>query len=212
MKGLSRSIAFVFHPLFMPLYAALIVMYFITYFEFAINPWIKGFLLIVITLNILAPAISMGTMVRKKVISDIQVIHRRERFIPLMLICVYYTVSYILLRYKLQSVYIPDEMYSMLLGVILSILAAILITSRVKVSIHAIGVSGVLGTLVALGGSYHFDINFSELFWVNVLILILGLVGYSRISTGHHTLFEFILGGLVGFGINYFLVSTAWFV
>jgi len=144
MKDFNRVVAFLFHPLFMPLYGGLIVMYFVTYFDFAINPWIKGFIYMVLALNVLAPAVSLGTMVSRKVVSDVQVSNRTERFIPLVLTLIYYAVSYALIRVKLKSIYIPEEIYSTLLGIMSSLIIALMVTSKYKISLHAIGISGVL--------------------------------------------------------------------
>lgn len=206
MKDFLRVVAVVFHPLFMPLYGGLIAMFFVGYIYFAIDPKIKDFLLIVMAVNIVAPAISLGTMVSRKIITDIQISDKRERFIPFLLMLFYYGVTYMLLRYKLGSGYLPADMYSMFFGVICSLVIALIVSPKFKISIHTLGASGVLGATCAFSHMYQFNDTFNEYFWISVLAGILGLVGASRIYTGHHTLKEVLLGSLVGFFVNYLTV------
>ncbi len=191
---------------------ACIVLNFVTYFQFAIDPWVKGFLYIVLVLNVLASVVSLGTMVSRKVVSDVDVTERKERFLPVILTLIYYSASYTLLRFKLVNIYIPNEMYSMLLGVLVSLILALVITSKFKISLHAVGISGVVGVLAGLGGTYEFDQVYSGLFWITASIATFGLIGFSRITTGHHSVYEIISGGLLGFLVNYWLVSNAWFI
>ncbi len=206
MKDFLRFIAVIFHPLFMPFYGALIALYFVGYINFAIDAKIKSFLLIVLAVNVVAPAISLGTMISRKIISDIQVSDKKERFIPFLLMLFYYGVTYLLLRYKLGSSYIPDDLYSMLCGIIISLSIALVISFRFKISIHTLAASGVLGAVVAFSHMYQFNANYGEYFWISILSLVLGVVGTSRIYTGHHSLSEVIVGGVVGFIINYSMV------
>lgn len=212
MKGFLRAVALVFHPLFMPLYAAFIVLNFVPEIGGYMFPSARDFVYTVLALNVIAPIITIGNMVRKKVVSDVQISHRKERYLPLMFTLICYSLSYALVRYKLQSIYIPEELFSMLIGIIVSLALGLWITTFFKISLHGMGVSGVLGTVTALAVTYHFDGRFSEIFWVNLIIGVFGLVGFSRISTGHHTASEVLLGGFLGFSVNYIVVSNLWFV
>ncbi|MFK7756386.1 MAG: hypothetical protein AB8B53_05575 [Flavobacteriales bacterium] len=212
MRTFSRAVAIVFHPLFMPLYLAVIVMNFVTYFQFSIDPWIKGFLYFVLVMIVLLSSVSMGAMVRKHVVSDLDVTHRNQRFIPISLILMYYVAAYISLRYKLSNIYIPDEIYSMLLGVVFSLVIALFITRSYKLSLHALGISGVVGVVVALAENYQFHAIYSELFWITLCVAAFGLIGFSRLYLKHHSFYEYLTGAVLGFLVNYWLVSKAWFL
>ncbi len=212
MKSFFKAIAFIFHPLFMPIFGALIVMYSVSYFHFSIDPRIKTFLLILMSVIIVGPAISLGVMISKKMISDVQINDRKERFAPFFLMIFWYAMAYYLLRSKLGEGYLPDEIYSMFLGVIISLIVVMIISFRFKISIHTLGVSGILGTVTALARGYSFYKPFDELFWIYLLILILGFVGASRVYTKNHTISEVFFGGLVGFTVNYFLVSNVFVI
>ncbi|MEJ6796408.1 MAG: phosphatase PAP2 family protein [Flavobacteriales bacterium] len=212
MKDFFRVVAVVFHPLFMPLYGTLIAMYYVGYIYFAIDPKIKDFLLIVMAVNVFAPAISLGTMVSRKIISDIQVSKRKERYIPFLLMLFYFGVTYVLLRCKLGSGYLPSDIYSMFCGVICSLVIALVVSFKFKISIHTLAASGVLGAICAFSHMYQFNDTFNEYFWISLLVGVLGLVGASRIYTGHHTLMEVLVGSLVGFLVNYLMVFNEVFV
>ncbi|MEJ6680516.1 MAG: phosphatase PAP2 family protein [Flavobacteriales bacterium] len=212
MKDFFRVVAVVFHPLFMPVYVTLIAMYYVDYIYFAIDPKTKDFLLVVMAVNVFAPAMSLGTMVSRKIISDIQVSIRKERYIPFLLMLFYFCVTYLLLRCKLGSGYLPSVIYSMFCGVICSLVIALLVSFRFKISIHTLGASGVLGAICAFSHMYQFNATFNEYFWISLLAGVLGLVGASRIYTGHHTLIEVLVGSSVGFLINYLVVGNNYFL
>ncbi len=206
MRDFFRGVAVVFHPLFMPVYGALIAMYSVAYIYFAIDPRIKTFLLILLAVNVVAPAISLGTMISRRIVSDVQVSDTKQRYIPFLLMLFYYGASYLLLRMKLGLGYLPNEIYSMFLGVIGSLIALLVISLRFKISVHALGVAGVLGSISAMAHKYQFYQPYNEFFWISLLSVVLGLVGASRIFTGNHTLKEIFWGSILGFLVNYLVV------
>jgi drug/metabolite transporter (DMT)-like permease len=84
-----------------------------------------------------------------KSISSIHLHDRKER-IPLFIgSLLFFIIDYVFVR--MAPVRLPPIVYAMMLGGIISIMAAIAFTLKTKISIHAIGVAGVLGTLFAAG-------------------------------------------------------------
>jgi len=211
MKGFLKAVAVVFHPLFMPLYGALIALYSVSYISFSVDPRIKTFILLLLAVNIVAPAISMGTLLSRRIISDIQVSARSERTAPFLLVLFYYIVSYLMMKWKLGTGYLPDEIYCLFMGVIISLFLALIISKRFKISIHTLAVSGVLGGTVALSHTYEFNSTYNEHFWISIIAFIMGLVGASRIYTGHHRLVEVLSGMALGFLVNYLVIINMWF-
>ncbi len=186
-------------------------MYFVGYIYFALDASIKNFLVIIMLINVVAPAISLGTMISRKMISDLEISQRSERLVPFLLMVFYYGMTYGLLRFKVGVIAIPTDIYSLFTGIIISVLAAIVINTKFKISIHAIGAGGLLGGISALAHIYQFHAVYDEVFWLITSALVLGLVGTARIYAGKHTLWEVVSGSVIGFGINYMTVITGFY-
>jgi len=145
-------------------------------------------------------------MKRHGIISDLQINNKEERGAPIVTVLLFYIFTYALFKMKQSDFMLPPEIYDVILGVIVSLVASYVISKWYKLSIHMLGVCGVLGALMGLSMNYEFSHSFTPLFWIYILILIAGAVGWSRIHTKNHTFSEIITGALVGFIINYMIV------
>jgi hypothetical protein len=203
---LARVLAVVFHPIFMPLISAWIVITQIPYFTFAINDVTKNVVYLILLMMIIFQVLSLSIMRRHNIISDLQLIEKSERGAPIVVVLLYYMFTYLLFKYKQSDFMLPPEIYDMILAIIMSLVCTYIISKWYKMSIHMLGVTGSLGVMVALSMKYDFTHTFNPLFWIYVLIGICGLTGASRIFTGNHTFSEVAVGGFVGFMINYLIV------
>jgi membrane-associated phospholipid phosphatase len=85
--------------------------------------------------------------------------------------------------------------YIILLCCSLSLIATSLINLVWKVSAHMVGIGGVIGAVIAL--SVQLDTDFFYI--LSSLILLAGLLGYSRLKLNAHTPAQVYLGFVVGF-------------
>jgi membrane-associated phospholipid phosphatase len=81
--------------------------------------------------------------------------------------------------------------YGMTVGLII---AYLLIYKNFKISLHMLGIGGLLGFLMFV--SYHYELNL--LILISSFFIISGLIAISRIKLKAHTLKEIYLGFLVG--------------
>ncbi len=204
MNSFAKVVSFVLHPLWMPLVNFLLL--------YVLDPYLglhfehfKLILLLLLTC-ILAPGLSLLVMVKMKLVSDIEVSNKEERYIPFALVIFYYILTYGFLRF--QHVSLPHAVYAMLFSLIVSLVLAVLVNMKTKVSIHLMAMGGVLGALLAFSQLHVIGIGGYMTLW----LLLSALLAWSRIYQGLHTNAQTYLGFGLGFGIHYFIVVNELFV
>lgn len=200
----ATNLSWIFHPLFMPLYAFLVA----DAYDHQLLRHEKMFEIIVICLiiNILAPAIGIWLMYKRKMIGDLDVSDSKQRNTPFSLVLFYYVCTYVIFRIKAGLV--SEALLSMMLAVPLGILVAMIVNRWTKISVHCLGIGGVVGALMGLGIAH----NVQMIMPVSLMILIGGLVAFARIELEAHTPVQAYLGFVVGLAINLLLVANCLFI
>lgn len=204
MQEFAKIISFAFHPLWMPLNTLLLVLNVDPYL-FIPEPY-YWFLMVVLIINTIAPALSIFVMYKMGHISSLEVEKRKQRFLPFILVTFYYAMSYGIVRAKLGGIQV--EVLSLFSALIVTLVICMLISMRYKISMHLMAHGALFGVLIALGMKHA----------INVIGLLLcvtavsALVAWARIKLrvhlDHQTLAGWSLGGLVHFLFVYF----AWFI
>jgi len=195
VERLARISSIIFHPLWMPLLIYVIVR--------VLDPfYITGtpmdyFILLLLFINTAAPAASILIMMRFGMVSDMQLYQRSERVAPYLLVIFYYGVSWWVLWWKDPG--FPDFVFRFFGGVILSLVSALIINIRWKISMHMIAQGGVLGSLLAIHPLMSDRMNLAIL----LAILAGGLVGASRLLLGAHSHSQVYAGYVLGIVINW---------
>ena len=158
--------------------------------EFVYRLYITGFIL-----TIAMPMLSFLIMLRMKLITDINLTVRKERVMPTYVAIIYYFCFYYILReIDGLSIYILAAFF----GCIVAIFLANIITTYWKISIHQIGISSVAAIMVATS-EVTFTNNTS---WITFLLLMIGLIGWSRLLLKRHTPLQVLAGSILGFGFD----------
>lgn len=190
MKLIARILSTVLHPLLVPLYGMLMVVFY-SYMTFF--PWkLKGFLLGIVALfTLVIPMISIVLLRAMKLIHSVSLNERRDRKLPYLIS----VISYIFCAVLLYRINVPLWLIGFMGGGILSLIIAALITIRWKISAHLTGMGGLLGCALFLTQA------FSMLpLWILLLtILLTGMLGSSRIILGRHTFAQTLAGTANGF-------------
>lgn len=204
MKIVARILSAVFIPLLMPVYALMMVMYLpqdldLTTFQdslFILTPKAKNyFLMIFTTISFVFPAISILVMRWTKLIDTIEMDHRRERFLPYIIIAVY-GAGLTLLLYKVNTVSdVSRHLLALALGCTVISIVNLFINIKMKVSAHATGVGILLGFLF----SYYINQPLIQMGYLWGAIAVGAAVISSRIVLQKHTDKELLVGFSVGF-------------
>jgi membrane-associated phospholipid phosphatase len=219
MTLLSKVISVVFQPLFLPIYAFLLYVTIDHHSTFLIRSeqaslQFNYILSIQILLAVIIPIGSLYVMYRSNIITSMSIPDRKER-IPVLIITLFY---YLLTYYFLRKIHVTNldflgAFMPFLTGGIILAALSLMITFFWKISIHAIGVSGLAGAFL---GFYEllFPIqNGEEITIINILLLLLvGVVCSARLHLKAHSFLQIIGGITLGFVVEYIVVSKGfWF-
>ena len=208
-RNLAYLFSYLFHPVFMPIFGLFLVLHSNTYLNFLVNPRAKSLLYIAMAINtVILPILSILILRKTKAITSLYVIRKEERFVVFVFTIIYYISTY----YLVVRWAIPAYFFSVILGGIFATLLAMAITPITKISIHMIGIGGVIGILVGLLEKLNFNVLYignaeigAKLFYP-LLFVAAGIVGSSRLALNQHKGHEILLGFLVGFFAEYLTV------
>jgi len=142
-------------------------------------------------LTLTCPVLATLYVIRKRKISTLQLESNRERLVPLTYTLLFYTLTCSLLKIIPG---VPLVIYLYVLGSTATVLAALLINYKWKISTHMMGIGGVVGMLIAL--SYILMENLELL--ILPAVLIAGVIGYARLKLNAHTPEQVLAGFTVG--------------
>jgi hypothetical protein len=108
----------------------------------------------------------------------------------------YYATYFMLKRFPISFIF----SYYMLGSTFLTVIAMIVSFYR-KISLHMIGMGGMLGLLMGLSLGLKLDLTWH----VIAAVLLSGLIGFARIHSNSHKPSEIYSGFLVGAGIMFLL-------
>ncbi|HZX61633.1 MAG TPA: hypothetical protein VFE66_00390 [Bacteroidales bacterium] len=197
-ERIAKMFTIVFHPLFVPFYMLLILLNVNTFFAMMIP--IKAKLLLtglVFLTTILLPLLIVFLLYRLKLVKSFYLESREERIYPLLAAAVFYYLTYYMLKsFPISFIF----SYYMLGSTFLTILAMIISFYR-KISLHMIGIGGMVGLLMGLSPNLSLDLT-----WFVIAAIILGgFLGFARIQSNSHKPSEIYSGFLVGAGVMFLL-------
>lgn len=192
--AISRLISILLHPIFIPVISFYLSIRMVPSLDFTIANYQDYLLLILIICTIILPAFCMLFLIKFDVISSLEMTKNQERPIPLLL-----TGGFLILSLKLTEkllIFTP-VLKKELVGAIIIILLASIISKFWKISLHMLGVGGLIGVLVSLqylyGGLSSMIIYF---------MLIAGITAMARIYLKAHNHSQIYVGFIVGFIIE----------
>ncbi|NVN95924.1 MAG: hypothetical protein HXX18_11630 [Bacteroidetes bacterium] len=189
---IARIISYIFHPLLMPFYTFIILFNMKIFFASILTVEYKLMILTFILVStFLFPAILTYILLRKKSISSLHLEKREERTIPFLFTIVFYYGTY----HIMKNAEVPAIYLLLMLASTFIIIMAFLINFKFKISVHTIAVGALTGILIGI--SYRFNINL--LLPIFMLIIIAGLVSFSRLALNAHRPAEVYIGYLMGF-------------
>ena len=200
MKIFLKLGSYLFHPLLMPLMGTAIYFYITP--RFLERELVTANLFAIGIVTIIIPIVLFFLLKSLGQVESIFLRNVGERKFPLMLQC-------ILLLLIIKVVFNPydnPELYYFFIGILFSSFAAlIMVLFKVKVSLHQIGVAGILMFLVGL--SAHFKVNL--LVSISFFLFVNGWVASSRLQSDSHTYPELGMGLLVG-ALPQFILYNMW--
>lgn len=189
MRGFSRIVSFLFHPIFIPFAGTLI--YFIVTPKYSPLEVQSGNILPIFILTIIIPIISFLILRNLGIVHSVFLTEVAERKYPLYI--------HIALLFLILIKVIPNnytiELYYFILGLILASTSSLLLLFlKFKSSLHMMGMGSLLMYLVAL--SIHFETN--VVIAICLLTIALGLAATARLYLKAHGITEILIGLFIG--------------
>lgn len=189
MKLFLKAASYIFHPLFIPLMGT--ILYFVVTPRYLDMQIVRVNLFAIAIITIFIPFVMFFLLKNIGVVETIYLREVKERKFPLMIQC-------ILLLLIIKMVFDPyddPELYNFFVGLVFSTFSAlVMVFFKFKVSLHQMGVAGILMFIVGL--SAHFKINL--LISISFFLFVNGWVASSRLENDSHTYPELGIGILLG--------------
>lgn len=189
MKKILPFFSYLFHPIFIPVYAALI--YFFLNDSYFTNPEIYFAVFQIVIITILLPVLFFFVLHTAGKVDSVMVPEIEQRKIPLVIQCF---LLILLVRKSITLDHFPELYFFFLGGLLSTVLALVLLFFGTKASLHLMTISAL--TIFVIGLSIHNqtqNINF-----IAFLALMNGFVASSRLEMKAHTLKELVIGFLLG--------------
>lgn len=198
--ALAKVISVLLHPLIMPPAGMLLLFNAGTYLEFLSYPQKRAIFLILFIGTTVLPLSLMPVMLLNRFINDLKLEDRRERIIPLLIIVVFYLITW----YMLSRLNVPGLIRVYVITACLTIIMCALVNLKWKISLHMTALGAILGMLLAI--AFRFGINLQ--LYLALVIIAGGLTGWARLTLGAHTPLQVYAGYLGGLAIAFLMMFT----
>ncbi|MBN1132520.1 MAG: hypothetical protein JXR52_07035 [Bacteroidales bacterium] len=189
-KRVPQIISVIFHPLLMPSAGLLILFNSGTYLSLVSFDVKKVIFLTVVLSTLVLPLALLPVLYFRKIITDIQMDIRQERFLPYFLIMILYILTFIfLIRIPLHS-----HIHAYALSLPVMVLVLILVNIRLNISEHMMALGGIVGLILSL--VIHFGLALQSYFVIAVLAA--GITGTARAILRKHSALELYGGFILG--------------
>jgi hypothetical protein len=188
---LSRFFSWIFQPLLMQLYGALLLLNLPFYAFNLLSIQLKYYVLISTSLfTVVLPVLSIVLLKQFGFIDSLYLNKREDRKYPILFTTAFQLANY----YYLSKVHLPELYYLFLIAGLFSLLITLLITYYWKISMHMTGIGGLCGAMLLCALAWQIDLRFI----IAGLFVVAGITGSSRLILNAHTPYQLVAGFLAG--------------
>lgn len=190
MNRLAKAISTFLHPVFVPFMACYLLLS-STIIYIANDEILNLALQSIFIISVAIPLLSVFILKWSGAVSSIRVPNVKERKIPYLITFLSYLFLGLFFR---PIVYFPLEFSILFISSALSILFLLLLIPFTKASAHMACFGGLTGALLVLNLGYHYDTSD----YIPIVIIISGIVGWSRLTLKAHTQEQLLIGFSLG--------------
>ena len=140
--------------------------------------------------TLLFPLLSILYLLFTKRIKSLQIEEKEERILPILFTIIWMLIGYYFLGNILEYAPVVNSIY---LGMVATLGVTLLITKYWKISLHMAAIGGCFGVFLNLEYIYGGVINY-----VIFILILSGLLGYSRAILKAHNMRQIYSGFLLG--------------
>jgi membrane-associated phospholipid phosphatase len=200
-EKLAKFFSLIFQPLLIPSMMLFLIFNLNIYIALIIPVSARRLILgMVFIITFVFPVLMMFILYKQQVIRSFKMETREERILPLFITAIFYFMSWYIIR-KLQI----DEIYQRIfLGSSYLVLIALVVSLVWKISLHMIGMGGLLGTFIGISQFINTDL----VLLIMLICLACGLTGFARLKLNAHTPMQVYAGFVTGIGVMLWLFSV----
>lgn len=189
LKKILPFFSYLFHPIFIPVYAAL--SYFFLNDSYYSNPEKYYALFQIVVITIVLPILFYFVLRASGLVDSVMFSEISQRKIPLVIQCF---LIILLVRKSITLDHFPEFHFFFLGGLVSTLLALIVLYFRIKASLHMAAISAF--TIFVIGLSMHNQTR--NINAIAFLVLMNGFVASSRLEMNAHTPRELVIGLFLG--------------
>jgi hypothetical protein len=186
----AKIISYIFHPLFVPVYVGLFLLYEVRLFNDRTN-WQQK--IILAQFFIYYTFFPLMTTLLSKALGFIQSVYlktQKDRILPYIVCEIFYFWAW----YVFKNVHFPKEVVMFSLGVFLACSLGLILNSYMKISMHTISL-GVVCAFFLLAATISTN---SYGIYISIAFLVAGITATARLIDSNHTQKEIYLGFFAG--------------
>jgi len=189
----AKIVSYVFHPLFIPTYIVVFLIYQFPY-EFAdITVWkLKLKVFSVFWMTAFFPAFAVFLLWRLKLSESIFLRTQKERIIPYFITMFFYWWMYYLSKNQTDQ---PAVLKFFYFGIFWSSIIGVIINNFIKISLHTIAAGSALMAVILFSFFYQTHLGLPIAF----AVLLTGVIATARLLVSNHSTLEIYTG--LGLGV-----------
>lgn len=188
MEKFYKAISIIFHPIFLPMFGSWVYLNVLPLPISKMQIYLIFF--IVAGATFLVPLLTIFLLKFMGQIKSIQVTTAHERKLPVALMI----VNYLFLAQMLGRIWQLRELTILAYATSIGLLVAILfLYKRIKISLHMLGMAGLLGFTIIYGSAYYYPVIV-----IALLFVMTGLLATARLKLQAHNFKEIIIGTSLG--------------
>lgn len=189
----SKIISYVFHPLFIPTFIFIFLVYQFPVQFTDITPWkLKLKVFSVFWMTAFFPAFAVFLLWRLKLSESIYLRTQKERVIPYFVTMFFYWWMYYLSKNQTDQ---PEVLKFFYFGIFWSAIIGVIINNFIKISLHTIAAGSAAMAMILFSFFYHIHLGLP----IVITLLLAGLIATARLFVSNHTPLEIYSG--FGLGI-----------
>jgi hypothetical protein len=203
-NSLVKTISFVLHPLFMVIYA-IIIIFVCTDFRFLFANQFIRFITPVVFFSCIIPVTGIYLLRQTNIIKNYNMDNKSEWILPAAV----FFLSYSLLFYYFFAAKLYVWFLSVVLIPLVLLIIYVIISRFWKISTYMIGIGGLIGCILSVCYAVK-GLNLPVLF--SILFILAGYLGVSRLMLNRSTPAQIYVGFLVGLVVSFLCVyiGTYW--
>lgn len=197
------AVSVLFHPMLLISVGAFFIFYFDKVYYLAIPLRERIYFIGLVALGtFILPMLSFSALKIQGRLNSFIMEEKEDRRMPLLLTSMFTLFTFYIFTYRL-GLRTPPLLKVYLLSISSTLVVAALINRYFKISLHAIGCSGILALLFILTPKAHLDLRLLLALW----LFLCGLVGTARLWLNAHQSSEIYAGYVLGFASIYLILQ-----